>query len=92
MTITPEALIAVQAGLAARPDSIPTVATIDVPVLAIAGGEDGAVTPAEMEALRAAPGGCEYHLLSDAGHFAAYEQPEKVATLLAAWLREQLPM
>jgi pimeloyl-ACP methyl ester carboxylesterase len=92
MTITPEALIAVQAGLAVRPDSIPTVATIDVPVLAIAGGEDGAVTPAEMEALRAAPGGCEYHLLSDAGHFAAYEQPEKVATLLAAWLREQLPM
>jgi pimeloyl-ACP methyl ester carboxylesterase len=71
---------------------LPTVATIDVPVLAIAGGEDPSVTPAEMEAFRAAPGGCEFHLLADAGHFAAYEQPEKVATLLAAWLREQLPM
>ena len=38
MTLTPEALVAVQAGLASRPDSVPTVATIRVPVLAIAGG------------------------------------------------------
>jgi pimeloyl-ACP methyl ester carboxylesterase len=26
--------------------------------------------------------------LPDAGHFAAYEQPQKVATLLAEWLRQ----
>jgi pimeloyl-ACP methyl ester carboxylesterase len=88
MTLTPEALVAVQAGLATRPDSVPTVATIDVPVLAIAGGEDSAVTPAEMEAFRTAPGGCEYHLLPDAGHLAAYEQPQKVAALMAEWLRQ----
>lgn len=88
MTLTPEVAIAVQAGLAIRPDSVPTVATIDVPVLAIAGGEDTGVTPAEMEALRAVPGGCEFHLVPDAGHFAAYEQPEKVAALLAEWLKQ----
>ncbi len=88
MTLTPEAEIAVQAGLAARPDSVPTVSTITAPVLAIAGGEDVGVTPVDMEAFRAAPGGCEYHLLADAGHFAAYEQPRKVADLLAAWLRK----
>jgi pimeloyl-ACP methyl ester carboxylesterase len=88
MTLTPEAAVAVQAGLATRPDSVPTVATIDVPVLAIAGGEDPAVTPGEMEAFSAAPGGCEFHLLPDAGHFAAYEQPQKVAALLAEWLRQ----
>ena len=88
MTLTTEALIAVQAGLAARPDSVPTVATIDAPVLAIAGGEDPAVTPAEMEAFRAAAGECEWHLLPDAGHFAAYEQPQKVADLMAAWLKQ----
>jgi pimeloyl-ACP methyl ester carboxylesterase len=41
-----------------------------------------------MEAFQAAPGGCEFHLLPDAGHFAAYEQPEKVASLLAEWLRQ----
>jgi 3-oxoadipate enol-lactonase len=88
MTLTAEALVAVQAGLAARPDSVPAVATIDAPVLAIAGGEDPAVTPAEMEAFRAAPGECEWHLLPDAGHFAAYEQPQKVADLMAAWLKQ----
>jgi pimeloyl-ACP methyl ester carboxylesterase len=88
MTLTPEAAMAVQAGLAVRPDSLPTVATITVPVLAIAGGEDPAVSAAEMEAFQAAPGGCEFHLLPDAGHFAAYEQPRKVAALLAEWLKQ----
>ena len=88
MTLTPEAEVAVQAGLATRPDSIPTVATIRVPVLAIAGSEDSSVSPAEMEAFKAAPGGCEYHVLPGAGHFAAYEQPRKVAALMAPWLRQ----
>jgi 3-oxoadipate enol-lactonase len=88
MTLTAEAAVAVQAGLAIRPDSEPTAATIDVPVLAIAGGEDPAVTPDEMKALLAVPGGCEFHLLPDAGHFAAYEQPGKVAALLAEWLKQ----
>lgn len=89
MTLTAEAVIAMQAGLATRPDSMPTVATIDAPLLAVAGGEDPAVSAAEMEAFHAAPGGCcEYHLLPDAGHFAAYEQPEKVASLIAEWLKQ----
>jgi 3-oxoadipate enol-lactonase len=89
MTLSQDALVAVQAGLATRPDSMATIATIQVPVLAVAGGEDSAATPAEMEAFRAAPGGCEYHLLADAGHFAAFEQPETVAGLLSGWLHEQ---
>jgi 3-oxoadipate enol-lactonase len=87
MTLTVEAEVAVQAGLATRPDSLPTVGTIHAPVLAIAGAEDSAIAPADMEAFRAAPGGCESHVLAEAGHFAAYEQPAKVASLMAAWLR-----
>jgi|SRR5579863_3127928 len=89
MTLTPEAAIAVQAGLATRLDSVPTVATITTPVLAIAGGEDPAARPVEVEAFLAAPGGCcEFHVLPDAGHFAAYEQPEKIASLMAEWLKQ----
>jgi pimeloyl-ACP methyl ester carboxylesterase len=88
MTLTTEALVAVQAGLATRPDSVPTVATITAPILAIAGGEDRGIALAEMEAFHAAPGGCEFHPLPDAGHFAAYEQPQEVAALLSAWLRQ----
>jgi pimeloyl-ACP methyl ester carboxylesterase len=67
---------------------VPTVATITAPVLAVCGGEDPGATPALMDAFRAAPGGCEFHLLADAGHFAAYEQPQKVAALLTTWLRQ----
>ena len=85
MTITQDALIAVQAGLAARPDSVPTVATINVPVLAIAGGEDSTVSAIDMDAFQAAPGGCSYHVLPNAGHFAAYEHPEKVAEITIGW-------
>jgi pimeloyl-ACP methyl ester carboxylesterase len=88
MMLTSDAIVAVQAGLAVRPDSVPTVSTIHVPVFGISGGEDFAVSPAEMETLRAAPGGCELHALPDAGHFAAYEQPDTVASLLAPWLKQ----
>jgi 3-oxoadipate enol-lactonase len=87
MTLTQEAEVAVQAGLAARPDSVPTIATIDVPVLAIAGAEDSGITLAEMEAFRAAPGGCEFHVLPGAGHYAAYEQPQAVSLMMAPWLQ-----
>ncbi len=86
MTLTPEALVAVQAGLAARPDSVPTVATIHVPVFALCGGEDPGVSQAEMEVFNSSPGGCSFHFLPDAGHFAAYEQPDAVAALLSPWL------
>jgi pimeloyl-ACP methyl ester carboxylesterase len=87
MTVSPEALVAVQGGLATRPDSVPTVATITAPILAIAGGEDPGVTAAEMRAFRAAPGGCAFHLLPDAGHLAAYEQPQPIGALIGDWLR-----
>ena len=88
MTLTSDAVVAVQAGLATRPDSVPTIATITAPIFAICGGEDPGITSAEMQAYQKAPGGCEFHLLPDAGHYAAYEQPSKVAALLAEWLRQ----
>lgn len=88
MTLTPEAVVAVQAGLATRPNSVPDIAEIDAPVLAICGGEDPGITEAEMRAFEAAPGGCEFHLLRDAGHFAAYEQPETMAGIMRPWLSQ----
>jgi 3-oxoadipate enol-lactonase len=87
MTLNVNALVAVQAGLAVRPDSVPTVSTIRVPVLAVAGGADPSVSPEEMQAFLAAPGGCTFHLLPEAGHFAAYEQPDDVVAFLTAWIR-----
>ena len=86
--VTSEALVAVQAGLAVRPDSVADVATIRVPVLAIAGGEDPAASVDEMRAFERAPGGCSFHVLETAGHFAAFEQPDAVAGLLRPWLAQ----
>lgn len=87
MTQTANAVVAVQAGMATRPDSLPTIKTIDVPVLAIAGGEDGAFPVADMEAFALAPGGCTSHVLADAGHLVAYEWPDRVAEIFGDWLR-----
>lgn len=88
MTLEADAVVAVQAGLATRPDSLPTVTTIDVPVLAIAGGEDGSVSPAEMEAFRNARGPSAMYVIPDAGHFAAYEQPHIVKEMVRVWLEQ----
>ena len=86
MTLSAAAVVATQAGLATRPDSVPDIPGIDAPILAICGGEDPGITEAEMRAFEASEGGCEFHLLPDAGHFAAYEQPGRVAALLTPWL------
>jgi 3-oxoadipate enol-lactonase len=88
MTLTTEALVATQAGLATRPDSVPTAATIRVPLLAVAGGQDLAVAAGDLRALLTADGPrVDYTYLADAGHFAAYEQPDTVAELVRNWLR-----
>jgi pimeloyl-ACP methyl ester carboxylesterase len=82
----PEAVIAVQKGLAARPDSVPTARTITVPVCVISAGADTSSTPTEMmflaEAVRNAGYSSEYHLLPDAGHFVPFERPDEVAAIL----------
>jgi pimeloyl-ACP methyl ester carboxylesterase len=88
MTLTAEAVAATQAGLATRPDSIPDVRNIDAPILAICGGEDPGITEMEMRIFESAQGSCEFHLLPDAGHFAAYEQPGKLGAIFASWLRQ----
>lgn len=84
--VTPAALIAVQQGLAARPDSIETARSIRVPAFVLAGGEDPASTPADMKLLAETirNGGyiAEYTELADAGHFAPWEQPQMVGRLL----------
>jgi 3-oxoadipate enol-lactonase len=85
--MTPEAAIAVQQGLAQRPDSIPTLQTITVPVFTLAGGEDASSTPGEMAVIPSV--NSEYRcVLPDAGHYAPYEQPEVVGRLLGKFFSD----
>jgi 3-oxoadipate enol-lactonase len=78
----PEAIIAVQQGLAQRPDSVPSLSTITVPVLALAGAEDPGSTPEEMAVVQQRLPRSAWHVLPDAGHYAPYEQPETVGRIL----------
>jgi pimeloyl-ACP methyl ester carboxylesterase len=81
-----ETVVAVQQGLAARPDSVVTARSMRVPCCVIAGGEDAGSTPADMklltEQIRNGGYGAEYNEIPDAGHFAPFEQPELVARIL----------
>jgi 3-oxoadipate enol-lactonase len=85
-TASVETIVAMQQGLAARPDSVVTARTLRVPCCVIAGGEDPGSTPADMrllaEQIRNGGYGAEYNEIPDAGHFAPFEQPELVARIL----------
>ncbi len=85
-TMSLEAMLAVQQGLMLRPDSVPTLETIRIPVCAIAGGEDSGSTPEEMHVIAEKVPAAEFHLIEDAGHYAPLEQPEKVAEILGRFL------
>lgn len=84
-----DAMQAVQRGLALRPDSVPTLQTMELPVCVIAGGEDQSSTPPEMRVIADQVRGAEFHLLQDAGHYAPLEQPERVAALIGKFLDRQ---
>lgn len=81
-----DTFLAVQQGLMVRPDSVPTLETIRVPVCAVAGGEDQASTAAEMRTIPDKMPDAEFYLLPDAGHYAPLEQPENVARILRMFL------
>ena len=86
LMIRPAAAIAIQQGLAARPDSVETAKTIRVPAFVLAGGEDTSSTTADMkllaEMIRGGGFGAEFTEIRDAGHYAPWEQPQMVGKLL----------
>lgn len=83
-----ETVIAVQQGLMDRPDSVPTLRTITVPVCAVAGGEDLTNLPAEMRVIPDHVPDAKFHLLEDAGHYAPLEQPEVTGEIVREFLKQ----
>ena len=59
----------------ARPDSTPTLATIDVPTLVVVGDEDVLAPPSEARAMHAAIAGSRLETIEGAGHLSNYERP-----------------
>jgi 3-oxoadipate enol-lactonase len=83
-----ESAIAVQRALAERPDSRATATTIRVPTTVLAAELDRGSTPAEMRELANLVPASNFHLLQEVGHYAPYEQPRLVGTLLRRFADE----
>ncbi|HVM12220.1 MAG TPA: alpha/beta fold hydrolase [Actinomycetota bacterium] len=71
-----EAIAAAALGMAERPDSGPTLATIDVPTLVIVGSEDTLTPPPLSERLAREIPGAQLVTLEGAGHLSNLEDPD----------------
>lgn len=76
----------VQRGMAARPDSIETLKTINVPTLLVTGDEDAMTGVNEAELMRQQISGSRSRVIPKAGHYSPWEQPEEAARLLRQFL------
>ncbi len=72
---TPAGVAACQRGMARRPDSTPTLATIACPTLVVVGEHDAGTPPAEAEKMAAAVKGSRLVHIPDAGHLSSLENP-----------------
>lgn len=79
-------IAAVLEGMALRPDSTPTLGTITVPTLVLAGEEDALIPRADAELMHHGIAGSEMHVIGRAGHYAVFEQAEAAAKLLRNFL------
>lgn len=76
----------VQRGMAARPDSVETLKSINVPTLLITGDEDLLTGVNEAELMRQHISGSQLRVIPKAGHYSPWEQPEQVSKLLRQFL------
>ena len=76
----------VQRGMAERPDAVADLKTINVPTLIAIGEEDVLSTVADGELMRQNIAGSQLKVIPKAGHYAPWEQPELVGTVLRQFL------
>jgi pimeloyl-ACP methyl ester carboxylesterase len=84
--MSPEDISLVQQGMAARPDSVADLKTIDVPTMIVIGEEDTFSTVADGELMRQNIAGSQLKVIPKAGHYAPWEQPEAVGAILRRFL------
>jgi pimeloyl-ACP methyl ester carboxylesterase len=87
---TPAGVAACQRGMARRPDSTATLATIACPTLFLAGEHDASTPPAEAERMAAAVKGSRFVKIPDAGHLSCFDAPAAFDAALMGFL-EGLP-
>jgi pimeloyl-ACP methyl ester carboxylesterase len=84
--MSPEDIAQVQRGMAARPDSVETLKTINVPTLLVTGDEDLMTGVNEAEFMRQNINGSLLQVIPKAGHYSLWEQPQDAAKILRQFL------
>lgn len=84
--MTAAGIAAIQQGMAARPDSVPTLATINVPTLVLVGAEDTLTPPADAELMHKGITDSRFEVVPRAGHCAIYEQRNAAGKLIREFL------
>ena len=84
--MSPEDVAQVQRGMAERPDSIPTLKTINVPTLIVTGDEDILTGVNEAQLMHQHIPGSRRCVIPKAGHFSAWERPEEASRVLRQFL------
>jgi pimeloyl-ACP methyl ester carboxylesterase len=73
-------------GMAARPDSIATLKTINLPTLVIAGDEDTLTPLADAQLIHQNIKGSDLKVISHAGHYVVFENAEETTRVIRAFV------
>jgi pimeloyl-ACP methyl ester carboxylesterase len=73
-------------GMAARPDSVPSLAAISAPTLILGGEEDTTISPADLETMQRGIRKSRMEVIPGAGHYTPLEKPEIVGRHLRQFL------
>lgn len=84
-------LVAALAALRDRPDSSPTLATIDVPTLVVVGEEDALTPPSDADELEEGIRRARLVRIPGAGHLAVLERPGEFERALLGFLAQVEP-
>jgi 3-oxoadipate enol-lactonase len=88
--MSPEDVAQVQRGMAQRPDSVPTLKTINVPTMIVTGDEDILTGVNEAEMMHRHIAGSHLRVVPKAGHYSPWEQAAEVTKLLRQFLDSSL--
>ena len=81
-----EGIVGALEAMIARPDSTPTLATIDVPTLVVVGEEDTVTPPSEARRLHDGIRGSRLEIVAGAGHLSSLERPAAVNHVLSEFI------
>ena len=84
----PAAVAWAQRAMAARPDSLPDLASLAVPALVVWGAEDGMSPRAEQDLMVEAMRDARLVVVTESGHLSTVEAPDAVAEALATFLAD----